>query len=187
MQPDIHSDTLRREAAVGWGWFVILGVALIALSALAFLSLPAAAPPSLHVVGMLVLIGAVSQLATRLLVPEWRGKGLLTSSAVLYGAAGVLLILDPTLAAKALTVMLALALIMCGVMRIRLSAVMPVLSGWGWITATGLVTVAAGVAFIHLLLVHPIWILGVVLAVDLAFQGAMAIAFGLALNAMTRR
>jgi uncharacterized membrane protein HdeD (DUF308 family) len=184
---DIVTDALERETGFAWGWFVVLGVALLALGAAAFLSLPAAATPSLHVVGTLMLFGAMAQLAPRLLVPEWKGAGLLTFSAILFGVAGVLLIVNPLLASNALTLTLALALILCGVMRIRLSAVMPVVSGCGWVTATGLVSVAAGIAFIHLLLVHPIWILGVVLAIDLTFQGAMAFAFGLALRAMTRR
>ena len=178
----IDSDALERETGFGWGWFVVLGVALFALGALAFLNLPAVATASLYAVGMLMLIGAVAQLATRLLVPGWTGTSLLVLSGVLYGAAGVLLIANPSVASDALTVMLASALILSGVTRIRLSAIMPRIAGWGWITASGLVTIAAGIAFIHFLLLRPVWVLEVVLAFDLSFQGAAVIAFGLALK-----
>ena len=182
----IDTDALERETGFGWGWFIFLGMALVALGALAFLNLPTAASGFLNGVGMLMLMGAVAQLATRLLVPGWRGTGLLALSAVLYGAAGVLLIANPSVASDALTVMLALALILSGVMRMRWSGVTPSRPGWGWITASGVVTAVTGIAFIYLLPVHPVWLLGMVLAFDLAFQGAMTLGFGLALRATTR-
>jgi len=178
----VDIDALERETGFGWGWFIVLGIALLAAGAFAFLNLPSVATTSLYAVGMFMLIGAVAQLATRLLAPKWRGTGFLISSAVLYGAAGVLLIANPTLASDALTATLASALILSGVMRTRLSAVMPPLPGWGWIAASGLVTAIAGLAFVHFLLLRPAWLLGEVLAFDLSFQGVSAVAFGLALK-----
>ena len=183
----VDIQSLERETGFGWGWFIVLGIALLAAGAFAFLNLPAVATTSLYAVGMFMLIGAVAHLATRLLAPKWRGTGFLISSAVLYGVAGVLLLANPSVASDALTATLASALILSGVMRIRLSAVMPRLPGWGWITASGLVTVGAGFAFVHFLLLRPVWLLGEVLAFDLAFQGAAAIAFGLALRSSVPR
>ncbi len=185
--PDTRIEALERETGFGWGWFIVVGVALLVAGGLATLSLPVTSAASLYAVGMLMLIGAIAQLATRLLVPAWRGTGFLVFSTVSYGAAGVLLILNPVLSSDALTVTLALGLILSGVTRIRLSAGMPPLPGWGWITASGLVTAAAGFAFVHFLVLRPVWLLGVVLAVDLAFQGVTAVAFGFALKAATRR
>jgi uncharacterized membrane protein HdeD (DUF308 family) len=182
----IDVNALERETGFGWGWFIVLGVLLVALGGLAFLNLAAAATASLYAVGMVMLIGAVGQLGTRLLVPGWKGTGLQVLSAVLYGAAGVLAMADPKLATNALTQVLAFALILSGVMRIGLSGAMPSLPGRGLITASGLVTVAAGIASLHFLLLDRVWLLGVVLAFDLTFQGVMAVAFGLALKAITR-
>jgi uncharacterized membrane protein HdeD (DUF308 family) len=129
-----------------------------------------------------MLIGAIAQLATRLLVPGWKGTGLQVRSAILYGAAGILVMANPKFATITMTALLAFALILSGGMRIGLTAVMPLLSGWGFIAASGLVTVAVGIAFLHLLLVHPVWLFGVLLAADLTFQGAMAVAIGIALK-----
>jgi uncharacterized membrane protein HdeD (DUF308 family) len=178
----IDLDTLERETGFGCTWFIALGIGLITLGGLAFLSLPAAATVSVYAVGIVMLIAAFAKLGTLLLVPDWRGTGHLALSAVLYGAAGILVIANPTFAAKTLTLMLALALIFSGAMRIWLSVVMPYLPGWGWIGASGLVSVAAGAVFINL---WPagVWLLGMVLAVDLTFQGVMMIAFGIGLRA----
>jgi len=179
----LDAEVLERETGFGWGWFIVLGAALVVLGALALLDLPPADAASVHGVGMFMLIGAFAQLGTTLLVPRWRGIGLLVLSAVLYGAAGALAIVDPTLAAVPLTVLLALALVFSGLARIRLTSVMPSLPGWGWVAASGLVTLVSGFAFAHFLFAHAVRLLGVVLAVDLGFQGLMALAFGLALKA----
>jgi uncharacterized membrane protein HdeD (DUF308 family) len=136
-----------------------------------------------YAVGVVMVIGAFAQLGTTLLVPGRTGIGLLVLSAILYGAAGVFAIVNPRLAATPLTLLLAFALISSGIMRTRLSSVMPVSPGWGWVAASGLVTVVAGLVFIHFLFVNTVWHLGMALAVDLTFQGAMAIACGVALRA----
>ena len=179
----IDTDALERETGFGWGWFMVLGVTLIVLGALALLSLPPAGTVSVYAVGVVMLIGAFAQLGTSLLVAGWKGIGLLVLSAVLYGAAGILAIVNPTLAATPLTLLLALALILSGTTRIRLTSVMPSLPGWGWVAASGFVSVLSGLIFFHLALAKTVWLLGIALAVDLAFQGAMALALGLALKA----
>lgn len=179
----IDTDALERETGFGWGWFMVLGAALIVLGALAVLSLPPAGTVSVYAVGVVMLIGAFAQLGTTLLVPRWKGIGLLVLSAVLYGAAGILAIANPTLAATPLTLLLALAVIFSGTTRIRLTSVMPSLPGWGWVAASGFVSVVAGLIFFHLAFGKTVWLPGMALAVDLACQGAMAIALGLALKA----
>ena len=186
--PDIDFDALERETGFGWAWFAAFGLTLCGLGAFAFLELPAAATTvSLNVVGMLMLIGAFAQLGTRLLVPDWMEVGLLIPGAISYGAAGALAMANPDLAAKLLTFMLACALIFSGMMRMWLSVVMPPsLPGWGWIAASGVMSIAAGLLFIAGWPADTVWLLGVVLAVDLAFQGAMAIAFGLTLKVISK-
>jgi len=178
----IDSDALERETGFGWGWFVVLGAALVVLGALAFLNVPPAGA-SVYAVGVVMVIGALAQLGTTLLVPRWRGIGLLVLSAILYGAAGVFAIVNPKLAATPLSLLLAFALIFSGIMRVRLTSVMPPLPGWGWVAASGHVTVLSGLVFIHFLFTNTVWLLGMALAVDLTFQGAMVIAFAVALRA----
>ena len=184
--PRIDTDALERKTGFGWGWFIVLGATLIVLGAFAFLNLPPAHTASVYAVGIAMLIGAIAQLGTALLVPGWRGIGLLVLSAILYGAAGIFAMVNPTLANEPLTLLLALALIFSGMMRLLLTSVMPSLPGWGWVAASGFVSLVSGIVFTHLLLAPSVWHHGVVLAVDLTFQGAMTIAFGLALKAIPR-
>ncbi len=182
----IDSDGVERETGFGWGWFMVLGAALIVLGALALLSLAAAGSVSVYAVGIVMVIGAVAQLGTTLLVPRWSGIGLLALSAVLYGTAGILAIVNPTLAATAQSVLLALGLFLSGITRILLTLVMPPLPGRGWVAASGSVSAVTGLIFIQLSLGATVWLPGMALAADLTFQGAMAAAFGLALKANRR-
>ena len=178
----IDTDALERETGFGWGWFIVLGTALIVLGALAFLNLPPSGAVSVYAVGVVMVIGAFAQLGTTLLVPNWRGIGFLVLSAIFYGAAGIFAIVNPSLAATPPTLLLAFAMIVSGIMRIRLTSVMALLPGWGWVAASGFVSVVTGLIVIHLLFTNPVGILGIALAVDLAFQGAMIVAFGVALR-----
>jgi uncharacterized membrane protein HdeD (DUF308 family) len=63
----IDIDLLERETGLGWSWFIVLGAALVTLSALAFLNLSAVTTVSLDAVGMIMTIGAFAQLGMPLL------------------------------------------------------------------------------------------------------------------------
>lgn len=176
----------RQEIGSSWGWFVALGVLFIVLGAIAFSNLPAATTVSVYAVGVLMLIGAISQLAGTFYARSWSGFGLLLSSGLLYGVAGAIVIANPTLGAVVFTLMLGASLIISGAMRTWWSLGLRELPGWGWITASGVVTLVAGIVFVAGWPADSVYLLGMVLAVDLTFQGAMAIGWGFALKALAK-
>ncbi len=176
----------RRSMGSLWGWFVVLGVALLVLSGVALFNLTAATITSVFLVGVVMLIGAIGQIVHAFQVRRWGGFALLLLSGLLYGVAGVLAFANPSLAAVALTLLLAGMLIASGVTRIWWSFVLRSLRGWGWITASGVITVLAGAVFLVGWPENAVWLLGMVLAVDLALQGAGMIGFGLALKQSTK-
>jgi uncharacterized membrane protein HdeD (DUF308 family) len=167
-----------------WGWFVALGVGLLVLGILAFGNLLAATVVSVFYIGVLMIIGAVAQVVHAFQVRNWGGFFFWLLSGLLYGVAGILTFSNPTLAAVALTLVLAIALVASGILRLMLSLRMRNLySGWGWIAASGVVTLLVGIVFALGWPADTLWLLGLVLAVDLTFQGIAAIAYGLALRA----
>ncbi|HVO89923.1 MAG TPA: HdeD family acid-resistance protein [Casimicrobiaceae bacterium] len=177
---------MREDASSGWGWFVALGVGLIALGMLAFSNLAAATTVSVYMVGVAMLIGALVQIVAIFFVRDWPGFTLALVGALLYGAAGVFTIMDPTLAGKALTLWLAVSLIFSGGMRIWWSTRLQPLPGWAWVTLSGIVSIIAGVVFMAGWPADTVYLLGIVLAVDLTFQGASAIGFGIAVKQANR-
>jgi uncharacterized membrane protein HdeD (DUF308 family) len=184
----LHVETgeARRGAGSGWGWIVALGAALIAFGVLAFFNLPTATAVSVYAVGIYMIIAAGVQAAGAIAARSWGGFALMLLSAILYGVAGAMTIMNPVLAATALTLMLALALIFSGATRIAWSLALRGLPGWGWITASGVVSILAGIVFIAGWPADSVFLLGVVLAVDLTFQGAMLTGLGFALRGLAK-
>jgi uncharacterized membrane protein HdeD (DUF308 family) len=175
-----------REIGSSWGWFVALGVLFIVLGVTAFANLPAATTASVYAVGMLMLIAAISQLAGAFFARSWSGFVLPLLSALLYGVAGTIVIANPMLAAWLLTLLAGVSLITSGATRIWWSLVLRELPGWGWITASGAVTLVTGIVFVAGWPADTAYLLGLILAVDLTFQGAMAIGCGFALKGLVK-
>lgn len=181
---DFAVGSLNAELRPRWGWFVALGVALLVLALVAFANLMAATLVSVFMVGVLMTIGAVIQIVHAVRVKRWGGFFYWLLGGLLYAVAGVLTFYNPLLAAAVLTLVLAISLIAAGILRLWASIRMRPLHGWGWIAASGIITIIAGIVFALHWPANTLFLLGIVLAVDLTFQGISAIAFGMALKAI---
>lgn len=167
--------------------FVALGASFVLLSVLAFFNLFAATVVSVFLVGVLMLAGAVVRLVEAFEARRWGAFLLLLLSGVLYGVAGIFAVMDPALAAAALTLLLAAALVVSGALRIWWSSSLGNVPGRGWIVASGIAHIIAGVVFYASWPQNALFLLGIVLAADLGLQGLLLIAFGLALRKMSRQ
>lgn len=165
-----------------WGWFVALGLGLLLLGFVALGNLAIATLASVLIVGAMMMVGGILQIIVAFRIRKERGFLLWLVSGLLYAAAGVLTFYNPRLAAQVLTLLLAFALILSGFIRIAAGVRLRPYEGWGWIVASGVVSTAVGAIVIFGWPFTPLFTLGIVLAVDLAFQGVMAIAFGLLLR-----
>jgi len=183
----LTSSEIRAGSKTGsaWGWFIAVGVTCIALGAIAFFNLPTATTVSVYAIGILMLVGAAAQLAAAFAAASWSGFWLLLAGALLYGVAGGLVVANPSLGAKALTLALAFSLIFSGATRIAWSLMLRMLPGWGWMTGSGVISVLTGIVFIAGWPADTVYLLGMILAIDLTFQGATAIGLGIALRQAT--
>jgi uncharacterized membrane protein HdeD (DUF308 family) len=181
----LRSDLAAMKAELGskWGWFVALGVALLVLGILALGNLLVATLTSVFFVGIMMILGAIAQVIHAFRMKGWGGFFYWLLGGLLYGAAGVIAFTDPALAAVALTLVLAVALIASGILRIWMGVRLRPAPGWGWVVASGVVSALAGVVFALGWPLNSLWLLGLILAIDLTFQGVSAIAFGFALKA----
>ena len=148
----IDTDALERETGFGWGWFIVLGGALIVLGALAFLNLPPAGTVSVYAVGVVMVIGASHSSGPRFgpkLERDWpRGperdlvrRGWHFSDRQSKACCDAA---DSTAGFRT------------DLLRSNAHSVdfgMPPLAGWGWVAASGFVTVLCW-PHIHPLVVH---------------------------------
>ncbi len=185
LTPDI-SQTLRDNAGElrsKWGWFVALGILMLAVGVIALGNVLAATLVSVWVVGIMMLIAGISEIIQAFSVKSWGGFFLWIAGGLLYAVAGVLTFTNPLLAAGILTLLLAASLIASGLARLWVGFKHWSNSGAGWIIFGALITLACGLLIAFRWPVNSLYILGIFLAIDMIFHGWTCIAIGLGLKA----
>lgn len=171
------------EARSKWGWFVALGVGLLIFGGIAMANMFVATVASVFYVGAMMLVGGIIEIVHAFGVKTWSRFFYWLLSGLLYAVAGLLAFYNPLLAAGVLTLLFAAALIVAGLFRIWVGFSARPEKGWGWIVAGGVVTLITGLIVAAGWPVNSLWVLGLLLSIDLIFQGWSFIAFGLALKA----
>lgn len=181
----VNGDTLRQalqETRAKWGWFVGLGVLLLILGGIAFGNLLFATVASVYLIGWLMLLGGIIEIVHAFGVKSWGRFFYWLLSGLLYTVAGFFAFYNPELASALLTLMLAVALVAAGLLRLWVGWQHRAEKGSGWIIAAGILTLLVGILTAALWPGNSLWLLGLFLAIDLVFQGWTFIAFGLALK-----
>ncbi|OVZ58455.1 hypothetical protein CDO44_14560 [Pigmentiphaga sp. NML080357] len=174
-------ETLKTLGA-SWGWFVALGVLMLILGFVAGVYVLAATVASVLFVGVMMLVAGIGQLVQAWRVKGWRGFLLWTLSGLLYAIAGGLALYNPLAGAAVLTLLLGAFLIAAGVLRLWVWFQHRSQQGWGWLALSGVITLLAGLLVAVGWPANSLWILGLLLAIDLLFQGATLVMLGLALR-----
>ena len=167
------------------GWVIALGVVYIIAGVIALGSVVMATIVTVFVVGIMMLIAGVAEVFHAFQIKTW-GKFLLwLLLGALYIIAGFLTFENPLLAAALLTLLLGIALIASGIMRIWLAFSMKAGMPWIWVVVSGVITVLLGLIILAHWPVSSLYILGLFLGIDLIFAGAgwIAVGFGLARRA----
>lgn len=169
------ASELRRS----WPAFVALGIALTILGMIASVNLFMATVAATYYLGAMMLVGGVFQLAHAFSVRKWGRVALWTLSGVLYLLAGLSVFSDPLFAATLLTLFLVISLGLSGLVRLW-AAVGAKVDGRGWVLASGIFSITAAAVIGVGWPVNSIWLLGLILSIDLMFQGISLIFAGFA-------
>ncbi|MGO9994934.1 MAG: HdeD family acid-resistance protein [Steroidobacteraceae bacterium] len=164
-----------------WGWFVALGVALIALGGACIAYNATATEATVLVFGWLLLVGGVFALIQAFRTRTRSGFFLYLLSALLRGFTGYLLIRYPVAGELSLTLVLASFFVIGGIFR-AVGAGTLQFPQWGWAMFSGLVSVALGVMLLMQLPTSSLWFIGLAIGIDFIFDGAWMIALGAALS-----
>ncbi|MGB6102839.1 MAG: HdeD family acid-resistance protein [Pusillimonas sp.] len=165
-----------------WKWFVALGALLLIVGFAASYHVLTATIASVIFVGALMLVAGVGMLINAWRVQGWAGFLLWTISGLLYLAAGLVAFYNPLAGAALLTLLLGATLIGSGAFRLWVWFQNRAQPGWQWLALSGVVTLLAGFVIALGWPGNSVWVLGLLLALDLVFQGLMMIMLGLALR-----
>jgi uncharacterized membrane protein HdeD (DUF308 family) len=171
-------DALRAKS----GWVIALGVISVIGGLIALSSVVTATLVAVLVVGAVMIVSGVTEVINAVQVQGW-GKSLLWGAlGFLYIISGLIVLNNPFVAAKLLTLVLSGALIASGILRIRLAFHLKSEAPWVWVAVSGALTILLGLMIFSGWPLTGFYALGMLLGIDLVLSGAGWIATGLALK-----
>ena len=174
-------DQVRKS----WSWFLIFGILLVVLGGVCVGKAQTATTFSILALGWILVIAGILWLIGAIRAMTWPGFFLYLLGGLIRGVTGYLLLRHPDAGAAGVTLLLASLFIVGGLFRGAGAAVIR-FPRWGWTVFSGLVSVALGV---YLLANWPIaseFFIGVVIGVDLIFDGAALIGFAGAIHSLPK-
>lgn len=165
-----------------WGWIVALGVVyaiagFIALGNQFFTTLV-----SVSIIGAVMIISGVFEIFSAFQMKSWSSFFLWIALGILYTAAGIFVWVDPVLAASVFTLLIGIALIASGAVRIILAFRLPDDAPRVWVCISGAITLLLGAIILSQWPVSGLYVLGIFLGIDLLFTGFGWISVGLAIR-----
>jgi uncharacterized membrane protein HdeD (DUF308 family) len=163
-----------------WGWLVAFGVVAMIAGLVALSSVAMATASAIWIVGIMMLVAGVAEIVAAFGIRTWGRFFLWLVLGALYCFAGIICLQDPFKAATILTLLLGIALMVSGLVRIFLAMGMKHGTPWGWVVFSGIVSFLLGVIIIAHWPVSSFYTLGIFLGIDLVFIGSGWISMGLA-------
>jgi uncharacterized membrane protein HdeD (DUF308 family) len=164
-----------------WGWFVVLGIALMVLGVVCIMGDVTATYATVVALGWLLAVGAVVSLVQAFRARDWSGFSLYFLAALLRGVGGYVLIKYPTSGEVSITILLASLFIVGGIFRTVLASSLR-FPNYGWTVFSGVVAVIVGFMLIYQLPTTSVWFIGFLLGIDFIFDGLALITFGTAIK-----
>ena len=187
--PGPHSlgDSIRALRAK-WGWIVALGVIFMIAGVIALGSVVMATVSAVLVVGIMMIMAGVAEIIAAFNVKDWGKFAVWMLLGLLYVAAGVICFLNPFEAATVLTLLLGIALVVGGIVRMFLAWHMREAGKpWGWVVVSGVISLLLGLMIIAQWPYSSFYVLGIFLGIDLIFIGSSWLTIGLALRQRVAR
>jgi len=177
----------HRQITDNWGWFLALGILLIAAGAAA-IAFPLLSTVATKIaLGWILLIAGVLIVVHAFSIRRWQGFLLGLLIGALYVVAGGWLAFTPFAGVIALTVLLAALFLAEGVLEVIMAARVRPHEGWGWLLLSGLVAIAVGVLIAAELPASAAWAIGLLTGINLLSSGVSFVALALAGRRAGRR
>src|SRR5262245_36432654 len=125
-------EHIRRN----WGWYLVLGIALIVLGIVALTYSLVTTVVSVMILGWVLIFSGIAQAVQAFKMIGSGGAFLHLLGGILEVVVGVIAVLYPLQSALALTLILAIYLLVGGLFRL-FAALMIAFPGWGWVALGG--------------------------------------------------
>lgn len=176
------SGERRKRPGIGAGWFIAFGVVMVILGVIAWFDVIAVTIAGTLFIGAMLLIGGIVQVVHAFMDRQWQAFLFHLLAGLLSAIAGFLIMAEPIQGSVAITIFLAIALVLAGALRIAIAVQHREMQGWGMLLFAGIVTVIVGILLYATLPWSGLWVLGTLIAVELIVQGIGWIRLGFAMR-----
>jgi uncharacterized membrane protein HdeD (DUF308 family) len=180
-QPTAYSLPLAEleELRKHWNWFLVLGLVLIALGAIAVGSSALLTLATMVLIGWLMIGGGVLEAIHAFTCKAWSGLFLDLLAGVLYAVFGFMIVANPGATAVTLTLLIAVYLIFGGIFRMVV-AIAVRFPNWTWLLLHGIVNLLLGIAIWRQWPLSGLWAIGLFIGIDMIFNGWSLVMLALA-------
>jgi uncharacterized membrane protein HdeD (DUF308 family) len=173
-----------RHLRTEWLWLFLYGI-LLAVCGAAAVIFPALTVmttfAAIVVLGVALMIGGIATVITSLWAGKWSGMLVQLFVGVLYIMVGFLITDKPLAAAGAVTLIVSAFFIVVGVFR-STAALVVRYPYWGWSLLNGVITFLLGVLIYRHAPADTLWVLGVLVGIELLFNGLNWVMLSLAIK-----
>ncbi len=171
-----------------WSWLLALGILFIVLGVIALGMSVTMTIVTVLFFGALLLVGGAFQLVDAFRCRGWKSTLLHVLIALLYLAAGFMLVTEPVAGSLVLTAFLGGAFVVIGVLRLLMGfQLRGSAAAWGWIALAGLASLVLGGLILFQWPASALWLIGLLVAIELIFHGWAYVMLALAIRALNKR
>ena len=165
-----------------WGWFLAFGIVLVLLGIVAIVRSFITTVASMMFFGWLLMFAGMIEFMYAVMVGEWAGFFMHLLVAFVFGITGALMVFRPVTSAEAITLVMAVLLLVVGFYQVFASMWVSNLPGWGWGAANGMISAIMGMLLLAQWPVSWLWVVGLFIGIDLIVYGSAWIAMALELH-----
>jgi len=164
--PHHELEFLQRQ----WWCFLALGITQILFGTIAIGSAVFVSVALVVLFGLLLLVSGITQIVSAFWAGKWSGLFIHLLIGLLYVVVGFFVIDAPVESTLALTLVVAVFLIVSGLIRI-VSALMERFQDWGWVLLNGIVALILGLLIYRHWPVSGAWVIGLFVGIEMVFNG----------------
>jgi len=168
-----------QEFSLNWGWFMALGLILIALGVVALGRMLLVTLASVVFFGWLLVIAGGIEGLQAFGQRQWGGFFLHLFGGILYIVVGLMLVANPAASALTLTLILAVFFMVSGAFRILVALLMR-FPEWRWLLLNGLITLLLGLLIWKQWPLSGLWVIGLFIGFELIYTGVSWVLLSLA-------
>jgi uncharacterized membrane protein HdeD (DUF308 family) len=159
-----------EEFRHNWGWFLVLGVALVILGTVALGWSVFVTLASILFFGWLLIFAGALETIQAFWQRKWGGFFLHLLGGILSVVVGIIIVANPGAGALVLTLVMAVFFMVAGLFRI-ITALVTRFPHWGWLLFSGLITLGLGLLIWRQWPLSGLWVIGTFIGIDMIITG----------------